>query len=170
MSLAVERQATKLWVLNVGDLKPYEREIEFFLTLGWNASVWNPNNINGYVMSWAEREFDVSTSEAAEIAEIVANLTRWNFRRKPEMLNSTTFSLINYRECVFFDYIFYVSTHSSPEPTAYLRDGLTSSLHLLTSTTVSLVPLNLPIIRLFTTQFLPVPTSETCTSPLVIIT
>jgi hypothetical protein len=106
MSLAVERQATKLWILNVGDLKPYEREIEFFLTLGWNASVWNPNNVNGYVTSWAEREFDVSKSEAAEIADIIANLTRWNFRRKPEMLNSTTFSLINYRECVLFVYFF----------------------------------------------------------------
>lgn len=28
MSIAVEREATRLWILNVGDLKPYERETE----------------------------------------------------------------------------------------------------------------------------------------------
>ncbi|KAK7045404.1 hypothetical protein VNI00_007657 [Paramarasmius palmivorus] len=98
LSLAVARNATRVWILNVGDLKPYERETEFFLTLGYNSSVWNPDNLHGYVTSWAQREFDVNDDDANSIAEIVANLTRFNARRKPELLNSTTFSLANYRE------------------------------------------------------------------------
>ncbi|KAG6826018.1 hypothetical protein H0H92_001436 [Tricholoma furcatifolium] len=98
MSLAVEREATQLWILNVGDLKPYERETEFFLNLGWNASRWNFDNINDYVSLWAQREFDVSPSVASNVVEIVNNLTMWNARRKPELLNSTTYSLWNYRE------------------------------------------------------------------------
>lgn len=100
MSLAVDRDATRIWIVNVGDLKPYEMDIEFFLTLGWNASIWNPTNLNSFVTNWAQREFDISASEATQVAGLIANLTRFNARRKPELLNSTTYSLINYRESV----------------------------------------------------------------------
>ncbi|KAJ7866061.1 hypothetical protein B0H14DRAFT_2347693 [Mycena olivaceomarginata] len=98
MSIAIDRDATRLWVLNVGDLKPMERETEFFISYGWNATRWNADNLDTFVSSWAKREFDVSDSDAAAVTDIVANLTRFNARRKPELLNSTTFSLINYRE------------------------------------------------------------------------
>jgi hypothetical protein len=79
-------------------LKPYEREIEFFLNYGWNSTRWTHNNINQYVSSWAQREFDVSAATATTITQIVGNLTRFNSRRKPELWNGTTYSLINYRE------------------------------------------------------------------------
>ncbi|KAG6864856.1 hypothetical protein C0991_006757 [Blastosporella zonata] len=98
MSLAVEREATRLWILNVGDLKPYERETEFFINLGWNATIWNPSTIQNYVSLWAQREFQVSEPVAETIVTIVGNLTQWNARRKPELLNSTTYNLWNYRE------------------------------------------------------------------------
>ncbi|KAJ7607358.1 hypothetical protein FB45DRAFT_948146 [Roridomyces roridus] len=98
MSIAVDRDATRVWVVNVGDMKPYEREIEFFLTYAWNSSLWNPDNLDTFVSSWAQREFDLSKGDAGTVTEIVTNLTRFNARRKPELLNSSTFSLINYRE------------------------------------------------------------------------
>ncbi len=98
MSTAVARDAKDLWIVNVGDLKPYEMHSEFFLTLGWDASKWNPSNLNTFVTSWAQREFDLSASDAAEVAGIIANVTKHNARRKPELLNSTTYSLTNYRE------------------------------------------------------------------------
>ncbi|KAK7046476.1 GH115-C domain-containing protein [Favolaschia claudopus] len=98
MSIAIDRDATRIWVLNVGDMKPYERETEFFITMGWNASRWNPDNLDTFVSSWAKREFDMSDSDALTVTNIIANLTRFNARRKPELLNSTTFSLVNYRE------------------------------------------------------------------------
>ncbi|KAG6880096.1 hypothetical protein C0992_006370 [Termitomyces sp. T32_za158] len=98
MSLAVEREATRIWILNVGDMKPYEREIEFFTNLGWDATRWNPDNLDSFISSWAQREFQVSPSVAATVTDIVGNLTRFNSRRKPELLNSTTFSVISYRE------------------------------------------------------------------------
>ena len=100
MSTAVARQATNIWCLNVGDLKPYEMHIEFFLTYGYDASKWNPSNLRSFVTSWAQREFDLSASDAAEVAGIIGNVTRHNARRKPEMWNSTTYSLTNYREYV----------------------------------------------------------------------
>ena len=100
MSLAIDRQADRIWILNVGDLKPYEMSIEFFLTYGWNSSVWDRTNLDNFSDSWAQREFDVNPSTAAQISGIIANVTRFNARRKPELLNSTTYSLIDYREYV----------------------------------------------------------------------
>lgn len=100
LSLAVDRQADRIWILNVGDLKPYELGIEFFTTLGWDATVWNPSNLDTFVTSWAQREFGVSSKDAVTVADIIANVTRWNARRKPELLNQTTYSLTNYRESV----------------------------------------------------------------------
>jgi hypothetical protein len=100
LSLAVDRKATQIWIVNVGDLKPYELGIDFFMTLAWNSSRWNVNNLDSFVSLWAQREFDLGQNEANEVATIIGNLTRWNNRRKPELLNSTTFSLSDYRECV----------------------------------------------------------------------
>lgn len=101
MSIAVAREATRVWILNVGDLKPYELATEFFITYGWNSSIWTPDNLDSFVSSWAQREFDLSTEDAGTVTEIIANVTRFNARRKPELLNSTTYSLTTYRECVF---------------------------------------------------------------------
>lgn len=102
MSLAVDREATRIWILNVGDLKPYEMSIEFFMDYAWNSSVWSLTNLDQFVNEWAVREFDLSASDANEVVSIMNNATRFLARRKPELLNSTLFSLINYREYVFF--------------------------------------------------------------------
>jgi len=100
MSLAIQRSADRLWIVNVGDLKPYEREIEFFLSYGWDAGRWTSDNISSFITQWAAREFDLSSDKANTVTSIIGNLTRFNSRRKPELLNSTTYSFINYRECV----------------------------------------------------------------------
>ena len=98
MSQAVDRHADRIWVVNVGDLKPYEMSIEFFITYGYDSSKWTMNNLDSFVSQWAQREFDVSPTIADEIVTIVNNVTRFNARRKPELLNGTTFSLTDYRE------------------------------------------------------------------------
>lgn len=74
--------------------------IEFFMSLAWNSSAWNLDNIDTFVSSWAAREFDLGPEDADEVARISANMTMALARIKPELINSTTFSLINYRECV----------------------------------------------------------------------
>ncbi|CAA7262063.1 unnamed protein product [Cyclocybe aegerita] len=98
MSIAIERKADRLWIVNVGDFKPYERKTEFFLSYGWNATRWTHANINSFVTQWAAREFDLTPERAEVVTGLVANLTRFNARRKHESLNSTTYSLVNYRE------------------------------------------------------------------------
>ncbi len=40
MNLAYEYEANKIWIVNVGDLKPMEYPIEFFLNMAWNPEAW----------------------------------------------------------------------------------------------------------------------------------
>ncbi len=96
MNLAWQYDADRIWVVNVGDLKPMEFPIEFFLTLAWDPSRWPKEKIAEYTRSWAQREF--GPAHAAEIADIVAKYTKYNGRRKPELIDPTTFSLVNYHE------------------------------------------------------------------------
>ena len=98
LSLALDRQANRIWIVNVGDLKPYELNIEFFMAYAWNASIWTNDNLGSFVQAWAQREFDLPSDTALEVKQIMSNVTKWNSRRKPELWNSTTFSLTNYRE------------------------------------------------------------------------
>lgn len=98
MSLAIDRNASRIWIVNVGDLKPYEMDTEFFIAYGWDATKWNRNNLDDFVTNWAQREFALSQADALQVTSIIGNLTRFNARRKPELWNTTTYSLTNYRE------------------------------------------------------------------------
>jgi hypothetical protein len=96
MHLAWKYQADRLWIVNVGDLKPMEVPIEFFLTYAWNPAKWPAERLSEYLPLWAEREF--GKEYAADIADIVAKYTKYNGRRKPEQLEPGTYSLVNYNE------------------------------------------------------------------------
>src|SRR6185503_695015 len=88
--------ADRIWIVNVGHFKGYELPTEFFLNLGWNAGQWQGEKVSEFTRQWAEREFGVPY--ATEAAQIVDTYTAFNARRKPELLESGTYSLVNYRE------------------------------------------------------------------------
>ncbi|WP_426167647.1 glycosyl hydrolase 115 family protein [Pseudoduganella sp. R-34] len=96
MHLAWEYDARKLWIVNVGDLKPMEVPIEFFLSYAWKPDAWPASRLQEYLQQWAAREF--GPEHAVEIADIVAKYTKYNGRRKPEQLEPETYSLVNYNE------------------------------------------------------------------------
>jgi len=96
MNLAHEYGANQIWIANVGDLKPLEIPIEFFLRMAWNLDAVSKDKIADYQRRWAEREF--GKEHAAEIADIVAKYAKYNGWRKPELVTPQTFSVTNYRE------------------------------------------------------------------------
>ncbi|WP_267291332.1 glycosyl hydrolase 115 family protein [Parachryseolinea silvisoli] len=96
MHLAYRFGATKLWIVNVGDLKPMELPTEFFLDYAWNPEAWNNTTLGDYTRQWAARQF--GSTYAAEIASLLDTYTKYNARRKPELLSPETYSLVNYRE------------------------------------------------------------------------
>jgi hypothetical protein len=96
MSLAKEYGADRVWIVNVGHFKGYELPMEFFLSYGWNTERWNADNLGDFTKLWAAREFGGEFAD--DIADIVAKYTKYNGRRKPEMLAPDTYSLVNYSE------------------------------------------------------------------------
>jgi len=96
MNLAWQYNANRIWIVNVGDLKPMEFPIEFFLNLAWNPAQWNQDTLEDYSHAWAGREF--GAEHATDVAALINGYTKLNARRKPEMLTPDTFSLVNYRE------------------------------------------------------------------------
>ena len=96
MNLAYEYGADRIWIVNVGDLKPMEFPIEFFLTFAWDPHRWPREAIADYTRMWAEREF--GPEYAAAIAHIVSQYIKLNGRRKPELIDPDTFSQVNYEE------------------------------------------------------------------------
>ncbi|MEY4488530.1 MAG: hypothetical protein RIQ79_1038, partial [Verrucomicrobiota bacterium] len=96
MNLAAEYDATRVWIVNVGDLKPMELPIEFFLRMAWNPKAISKEGIAEWTRRWAEREF--GADHAADIADLVSLYAKYNAWRKPELLAADTFSFVNYRE------------------------------------------------------------------------
>ncbi len=96
MSLAKQYGADRIWIVNVGHLKGYEFPTEYFMHMAWDSARWSNDNINEFTRLWAEREF--GSSYAREIADIVSKYSKYNGRRKPELLDAGTYSLVDYGE------------------------------------------------------------------------
>lgn len=96
MHLAYQHKADRIWIVNVGDIKPMEFPTEFFLDYAWNPEKWPAERLNDYTRLWAERQF--GEKHASAIAEILTKYTMYNSRRKPELLSPDTYSLVNYQE------------------------------------------------------------------------
>ncbi|RIV25144.1 glycosyl hydrolase [Fibrisoma montanum] len=96
MNLAYRHGVDQIWIVNVGDIKPMEFPIEFFLDFAWNPDKWPADKLNDYTRLWAEKQF--GSRHAARIANILTRYTQYNARRKPELLSPDTYSLTHYRE------------------------------------------------------------------------
>jgi hypothetical protein len=96
MHLAYEAGATRIWIVNVGDIKPVELPTQFFLDYAWNPERLPADRLPEYTRRWAEKTF--GTQHATEIADLVTTYSRFSGRRKPELLAPETYSLTNYRE------------------------------------------------------------------------
>src|SRR5258705_1947374 len=96
MHLAYEYHARQIWVVNVGDLKPMEFPISFWLDYAWNPEKIGADDLQKYTQQWAAEQF--GSKQAKEIADIISKYTKYNGRRKPELLDASTYSLTNYGE------------------------------------------------------------------------
>ncbi|MBE8723322.1 glycosyl hydrolase [Flavobacterium sp. KB82] len=96
MDLAYQYGVDKIWIVNVGDIKPMEFPTEFFLDIAWNPEKFNAGNLDHYYRNCAKENFGNQFSE--EIAEILKLYTKYNARRKPELLDAATYSITNYNE------------------------------------------------------------------------
>jgi len=96
LNLAKAYGDDRIWIVNVGDIKPLELPITFFLDYAWQPDAIPADKIAIYTRHWAAAQF--GSAHAGEIAEILSQYAKFNSRRKPELLSADTYSLFNYRE------------------------------------------------------------------------
>lgn len=96
MHLAKAYGADRIWIVNVGDLKPMEFPISFFLDYAWNTNDLNEDNLRKYYTLWAGEQF--GTAYATRIGDILRRFGQYAARRKPELLDAGTYSLTAYKE------------------------------------------------------------------------
>lgn len=95
MTTAYESGVSEIWVVNVGDLKPQELPISYFMDLAYDYEKWGINAINStheYVKQWVSGQFEVSFSagEQEKIVGLIEDYTRINSIYKPEATNPET--------------------------------------------------------------------------------
>ena len=93
LTLAYENGIDRLWILNVGDLKPMEYPISQFMDMAWNPRKYNVNSITRHTRDWCAQQF--GESQADEAARILNLVCKYNGRCTPEMLNKNTYNLEN---------------------------------------------------------------------------
>ena len=93
LTLAYENGIDRLWILNVGDLKPMEYPISQFMDMAWNPHKYSVNNITRHTRDWCAQQF--GESQADEAARILNLVCKYNGRCTPEMLDKNTYSLEN---------------------------------------------------------------------------
>ncbi|HEX2395051.1 MAG TPA: glycosyl hydrolase 115 family protein [Bacteroidales bacterium] len=96
LTFARQYGADRIWIVNVGHFKAYSLPIQYFLDLAFYGDSLRNDNISAYLRSWAIQQFGKEYS--VETAEILAQHTRFNGRRKPELLSPSTYSLVHYNE------------------------------------------------------------------------
>lgn len=90
MRKAYDHGARAVWVVNVGDIKPHEIGMEFFLRMAWNIEPWNEQSQPTFLKAWSERNF--GKEHAAEIAAILNEYYRLNYPARPEHLLKVRFN------------------------------------------------------------------------------
>ena len=91
MHLAWEYKVQDIWIVNVGDIKPMEFPISFFLDYAWNPEKIDADDLTAYTENWAAAQF--GKQHAKDIATLLAKYGKYSGRRKPELLDANTYSL-----------------------------------------------------------------------------
>lgn len=91
MDLAYRRGAAQIWIANVGDIKPMEYPLGFFLAQAWNPDAMTPAAVADYPRKWAAATF--GAAQAGAIGEIVTRYSQYVARRKPELIDQGSFPI-----------------------------------------------------------------------------
>ena len=83
LNLAYQSGIDRIWIINVGDLKPKEVPIDFIMQYAWNPDAIQPGDEQRYLEGFAESIF--GKEYAVEIADIIGKYSKYNLWRKPEV-------------------------------------------------------------------------------------
>lgn len=102
LTLAYENGIDRLWILNVGDLKPMEYPISQFMDIAWNPHKYSVEHITDHTRDFCMQQFggakqvgneNFGKSQAEEAARILNLVCKYNGRCSAEMLDKNTYDL-----------------------------------------------------------------------------
>lgn len=93
LQLAHAHGVERMWIVNVGDLKPIELPTQFFLDMAWNPARMDLAALDAYPRQWAAQQFGREHAEA--IAALRTRYAQLAARRKPELLDQHSYSLVH---------------------------------------------------------------------------
>lgn len=102
LTLAYENGIDRLWILNVGDLKPMEYPISQFMDMAWNPHKYSVEHITDHTRDFCMQQFggakqvgneNFGKSQAEEAARILNLICKYNGRCTAEMLDKDTYDL-----------------------------------------------------------------------------
>ncbi|GGB27329.1 hypothetical protein GCM10011380_16200 [Sphingomonas metalli] len=93
MTMARQFGADRLWIVNVGDLKPMEYPISFFLAMAWNPDRMDLAAMQAFPARWAAQQF--GPADASAIGALLTRYGQLASRRKPELIDADTYGVAN---------------------------------------------------------------------------
>lgn len=91
LSLAYDHGIQRMWILNVGDLKPMEYPIQLFMDMAWNPKEYNLQNVTDHTTKFFRRTLGCEV--AKEAADIYNQNCQYMARVTPEMLDARTYNV-----------------------------------------------------------------------------
>lgn len=90
-----EKGIGRIWILNVGDIKPSEYQIELFMDMAWDMKRVSQQGVYGHMKAFYSREF--GPQAGGEMAAIMNDWHRLGFKRKPEHMAGTRVEEADYK-------------------------------------------------------------------------
>lgn len=87
MRMAYEHNVRKIWIANVGDIKPGEYQIELFLDMAWDINKVNTLGVDQHLQNWLARSFGDQVAE--KLGRVMHEHYRLAHIRKPEFMGNT---------------------------------------------------------------------------------
>lgn len=82
LNLAYQTGIDRIWIINVGDLKPKEVPIDFIMHYAWNPEAVKAGDEQAWLEGFAANAF--GAEHAKEAADLMAKYTKYNLWRKAE--------------------------------------------------------------------------------------
>ena len=98
LQLAYNGGIQKLWILNVGDLKPMEYPIQLFMDMAWDPSKYQVDNLLDHTRDFCAECF--GEDQACEAAGLLNLVSKYNGRITSEMLDATTYTTEEFAQVV----------------------------------------------------------------------
>ncbi len=98
LQLAYNGGIQKLWILNVGDLKPMEYPIQLFMDMAWNPTRYLVSNLLDHPRAFCAECF--GEDQACEAASLLNLVSKYNGRITSEMLDARTYTTDEFAQVV----------------------------------------------------------------------